>query len=632
MPPPPLPTSKASQSSLAGGGDGAQGQGGPTTDDSFAYTKDVVDVIARRPSFSESLARSLEGKDPVAPGVKRGGGFLSKQSTTGRWSKRFFVVHGHYLSYFKDAAAAGKPNAVPTGTLDLWHVESCTLEDNIIYLQLSDRANEARREDMGSKAIREVKKIAHNAPGPVASIFLKRLETIRRGATSPRLALKADTSQEAQLWLGAMRDSPFMGQLAKLASEAGAEPPTSPSSSASASSSALSGSSTAASAGAEESFHIQELKIVMPGNRQYVYTDAAALFDGVTRVLIRDIPLFGGRLTITAKSRDGAATETVSAPFEPPMTEQAGVVAIPLVHLYKGKSAFARVEWRRHSPSVRRALAAAGSTLTACFLILFIVGMPFVVALATATAAAGGAAFSVWSQQRKRNNVVIVDASARVGATSEEVSQVRHSPSVPTSSASAKASATSKTQKISTQGVARSPDLNVTLEESAQLKILRERVKDLWDVNPTEADAFVKKYRKLLEEWAPTLTRSRTPRSAAACWRSTSTRTFAACASSARASTTSIRLRRCSARASLCASRLDSRSSTTRVCSARPSGSSRTTGRPSCSRSSARRRTAPRGSTSSGCATRRATCACSCATGACRRARSSTRPGRTPRT
>lgn len=43
------------------------------------------------------------------------------------------------------------------------------------------------------------------------------------------------------------------------------------------------------------------------------------------------------------------------------------------------------------------------------------------------------------------------------------------------------------------------------------LAVLRSRVKDLWAVNATEADAFVKRYRKLLDEWGADLNALKNP-------------------------------------------------------------------------------------------------------------------------
>ena len=194
--PPPLPRSASTEAASSTGATTSPG----ATEDSFGgMTKDVLEVIARRPSFSVTLRDVLDGKAAMAPGVKRGGGTLSKQTTTGRFQKRFFVVHGHFLSYFKDASAARKEGAVPVGTLDLWHVESVTLDDDVITLTLSERAVEARREEMGGRALRQVKKLVTHAAEPVSLRVMKRLEQLRRGAYASRLVLKAETSQEALL-------------------------------------------------------------------------------------------------------------------------------------------------------------------------------------------------------------------------------------------------------------------------------------------------------------------------------------------------------------------------------------------------------------------------------------------------
>jgi hypothetical protein len=67
-----------------------------TMSEGFGFQKRPTEAITRRPSFKESLEASLkEGKKPG------GNGFLNKRSSSGVQNKRWFVIHGHYLSYFK---------------------------------------------------------------------------------------------------------------------------------------------------------------------------------------------------------------------------------------------------------------------------------------------------------------------------------------------------------------------------------------------------------------------------------------------------------------------------------------------------------------------------------------------------
>lgn len=110
-------------------------------EDSFGFTKNT-ELIARRPSFSESLKAVVKDK------AKKGNGYLLKKSSAGRWNKRWFVIHGHYLSYYRhDPSSESSPT--PLGALDLWHVEGVSLDDAVISLRLSPHAFQARMDEMG---------------------------------------------------------------------------------------------------------------------------------------------------------------------------------------------------------------------------------------------------------------------------------------------------------------------------------------------------------------------------------------------------------------------------------------------------------------------------------------------------
>ena len=118
-------------------------------DESFGFTKDT-EAIARRNSFSESLTNALH-----APGLKKANGFLQKRSSAGRYNKRWFVVHGHYLSYYRHDPTHEKKKE-PLGALDLWHVEGVSLDENIITLRLSPHAFQARMDEMGGDTARKL--------------------------------------------------------------------------------------------------------------------------------------------------------------------------------------------------------------------------------------------------------------------------------------------------------------------------------------------------------------------------------------------------------------------------------------------------------------------------------------------
>jgi hypothetical protein len=90
----------------------------------FAFSKDRG-IMMRRKSFMETLLQ-LKHRDLAT-------GYLSKLTTKGRWQERWFVVHGHYLSYFRKHLETSQHVGLipsPAGSINLWHVTQVTLDHN----------------------------------------------------------------------------------------------------------------------------------------------------------------------------------------------------------------------------------------------------------------------------------------------------------------------------------------------------------------------------------------------------------------------------------------------------------------------------------------------------------------------
>lgn len=239
------------------------GNGGTST--TFGFSKNV-ETFKRRPSFSVSLREALNNPANRCAAMKR--------STTGRYNKRFFVVHSHYLSYYVSDPSNGG-GGDPKSTLDLWAVDAVNLEDTKLTLMLSEEASEARRSEMGSRAIREGKKLIQSTSMPFANAVLKRLEVTRRGMTTPKFEIKFASTSEAQTWLRKMRDSPMLGTLSSLKALTRT---------------ASMGGGGDASAAEHEAVDIKELRFSMPNNREFIYTDVETLLDGVsTQILLRNV-------------------------------------------------------------------------------------------------------------------------------------------------------------------------------------------------------------------------------------------------------------------------------------------------------------------------------------------------------
>lgn len=134
-----------------------------TSDPDLAFSRNSSELL-RRPSFS------------LSPPSKRG--FLKKLASNGRlWNKRFFVVHGHYLSYFKN-----EDGKQLMGAINLWRIESVALENEVVVVTLAPDVQ-----------------VTGNT---ILNRFARK--TMRN-----RILLQAATAAEANDWIAAMRVAPF---------------------------------------------------------------------------------------------------------------------------------------------------------------------------------------------------------------------------------------------------------------------------------------------------------------------------------------------------------------------------------------------------------------------------------------
>jgi hypothetical protein len=373
----------------------------------------------RKPSFSESLSHSLQRKDPLEPGVKRGVGMLLKKTTTGQWKKRYYLLHSHYLSYFREDPSTDL-SPQPAGSLDLWHVESVSLDDSTLVLRLSRDAAEARREGMGSQLLRDGKRMVHSLQAPGSSLartVIKQLEVARRGSESPDLFLRASSAQEAQAWLRAMHDSPLLGSMVS------AELP-------------------------EDSQHraVKEFRVMIPPSKELAFTGAF----GDASLLVRGLPLRGASVSVQVSA--GKAAFGGRASFEPALEEASGSVAIPLVQ----SQDVVHVEWTRQYPRKSHfVMMAAGAGAFAAVMGL-VVSRSLKLALGLGLAAMVGVMAFLTVSSRQNNDVVVTRVYVQVASGS---------PAAPVKKSS-RAAGQARTAK--------SADLNVTPEEAGALIELRE--------------------------------------------------------------------------------------------------------------------------------------------------------------
>lgn len=412
---------------------------------SFAFTKHA-EAISRRPSFSETFAAVI-----VVGGEKLTGrsGFLLKKSSTGRYNKRWFVIHGHYLSYYRTEPVDSTQQ--PLGALDLWHVLGVSLEDCTITMQLSNEAAEARREEMGKKQL---------------PTTFKRVDMWRRTEIKPKFVVKATSTSEAQAWLANMRESPLLGS-SLLGELINANSNTK---------NAVVDKPTPQSA----RLTIKQLGFSFGAQRKVLFGEGicAMLGDGVTELLITNLPTTmqeqGGIVEITLQD-----DSTCLGPFVPSLAETSGVVRFES----KNGNKEVQVHWRRRAadaPAIAASnLPLALVTFVGTFVLLkqILYSSLLISALAGTLFACVGFGLEVFHQVNHSNDVVIRNVDVQV--KQEQLQEV---------------------MKAMAPTMVRPKDPNITVQEANQCDELRARCRDLWNP-PVDVDTILKKHDKFLRDW-----------------------------------------------------------------------------------------------------------------------------------
>ncbi|KAH9248590.1 hypothetical protein BASA81_013774 [Batrachochytrium salamandrivorans] len=140
--------------------------------DDAVFSRDAQQLLKRTGSFLDTLNSNTHTHHR---------GWLRKLASNGKkWNRRFFVSHGHYLSYFLNEDEVGGTNKNLIGALDMWRVERVSLEDNMISIEFQ----------LDSGALeRVVNKVV--------------------GAMSNKMLLQAEDSKEASHWVTCLKLTPF---------------------------------------------------------------------------------------------------------------------------------------------------------------------------------------------------------------------------------------------------------------------------------------------------------------------------------------------------------------------------------------------------------------------------------------
>lgn len=416
--------------------------------ESFGFTKDT-DAIARRPSFFNTLndTLSLVEKKPGSQGQ------LQKRSSTGQWNKRWFVIHGHYLSYYrKDPNQCAPDQRQPLGALDLWHVTGASLDDCTITLQLSEQASEARRDEMGGDLAKKVVSTASQF-SLLSKSTVKRIDALRRQHIKPKFVVKCGNALEAQQWLSLMRESPLLGSLG-----------------------ALFGGKVPAPVLPEGEARVKELCFSF-GSREVVFGDVAAMFgDGVTELLLSNLTRELGECTVSLDN--GTKSGKVALPV--PLTETAGSLEIPV-----GTKHVVQISWTRKPIDWVMGIALPSLAVFVSVFVTVLLVSKFRLGLALVFACAAAAALAVHKFQlaKSKNDIVVKNVECREAGEPKQVVLARR---------------TSIANGPIKLGV--SKDKNISPEEAGQLEQLRTRLQNMWQPNP-KADEIAKKFEKFFKEF-----------------------------------------------------------------------------------------------------------------------------------
>lgn len=140
--------------------------------DDAVFSRDAQQLLKRTGSFLDTLNSNSHTHHR---------GWLRKLASNGKkWNRRFFVSHGHYLSYFLNEDEVGGTNKNLIGALDMWRVERVSLEDNMISIEFQ-----------------------------VDSGALERVAGKSAGAMGNKMLLQAEDSKEASHWVTCLKLTPF---------------------------------------------------------------------------------------------------------------------------------------------------------------------------------------------------------------------------------------------------------------------------------------------------------------------------------------------------------------------------------------------------------------------------------------
>uniref|UniRef100_A0A7S2WHU8 PH domain-containing protein n=1 Tax=Mucochytrium quahogii TaxID=96639 RepID=A0A7S2WHU8_9STRA len=131
---------------------------------------------------------------------------LRKTGIGSKWSKRWFVLEGQSLHYYRRRPVNEKDIAV--GSVNLWDVKDVTIVDADISVRFNDTQAGFRSAGMSHKSLGET---------------AWRYATLRKSVPEADIALqlRCKDSNEAQMWVNGMFSTALKGQAQRASTEEG---------------------------------------------------------------------------------------------------------------------------------------------------------------------------------------------------------------------------------------------------------------------------------------------------------------------------------------------------------------------------------------------------------------------------
>ena len=425
--------------------------------DDLVFSRDAQELL-RKSSFSETLGEIKHTHR----------GWLKKLASNGRrWNRRYFVIHGHYLSYFKSDNTSDTKNLM--GALNLWRVESVTLDQNIIVITLAPE-------------------VSVNTNSLINRALMKK-------TMANRILLEAKDSAEASHWITTMKVTPFEEPSPK----GGARDMSIDELNADEFDDARSHISTQTQS--EDSMKLKNIRVVISPEKSYDFQEVSELLS-TTRLRIGELTKNEAEVTVEVANSEGKTIKANNRFI--PHDSMNGVLRIPFPD-----GSEAQIGWERDteatideliqmamaedSPSPLLVPLAAGMFVVTLFIVYIVLEFRFLLSTTVAAISSGSAAAMLSTSSGPKLSGS--STSRRFVFTSVSlVSNKRINEN-------ALHGTTKLTDAAAIKKGEKGEDVSILSEERVKLAELRKRLADIRTPSFIEKEVREGKFDRLLAEW-----------------------------------------------------------------------------------------------------------------------------------